>query len=100
LNGGIAELRERQVDPFFAVFLSQPSPAGAGRRGREQGDVWTGAIAAGGGQEALFERLGEIERAVAPDIGNCKRRVEEQRAAVAGQRDAWTDQLLGKIGGE
>src|SRR5688572_18816939 len=82
LDGGVAELAEREVDPFFAVALGELAPAGAGRGGTEKGDVGAGAVAAGGGEEAFFERFGEVEGAVAPDVGNVNGRKEEHRAAV------------------
>src|SRR3954452_15590710 len=64
LDRGVAELREWQMNPFFSVFLGQPPPASAGRSDRNQGDVRAGAVATGCGEQALFQRLGEVERAV------------------------------------
>src|SRR5262245_41171477 len=84
LDGGVAELAERQVDPFFSIAVGQLSPAGAGRGGGNEGDLRAGAVAAGGGEQSLFERLSEVEGAVAPDVGNRNGRKKEDRAAVGG----------------
>src|SRR6478672_4653198 len=94
LHGLLAEAGERNVHELAAELTRELTVAGPRRRRAEDRDVTLAAVKAAGGDQSLFERIGEVEPAVAPDVANAPRREKEHCAAIVGDRDSRTDQVF------
>ncbi len=80
-------------------FASRRHDAEGGRAG-DGCDVLLARMTQRPGEHSLVRAGGEIERRVAPDVGDRPRGEEEQRAAVLGLADAGADQVAHRVGGE
>ena len=70
-----------------------------GSPGADNRDVPVFTVQERRGQQPLFERVGEIEPLVEPDVGDRPGRKDEEGAAVLGLGDPRPDQVLHGIGG-
>jgi hypothetical protein len=68
LDGGVAELAERQMDPMLPESLGQSPPGSARGQGREKNNLTADAMQAGCRQQAFLKRLHEVEAGIGPDI--------------------------------
>src|SRR5947208_3500119 len=59
-----------------------------------------GAKATSCRQQSLFERLGEVERLIAPNVGDWRWWIYKKRATVCRLRDPRANELLGEVGRE
>ena len=73
-----AEPFERQMDDLAAEPPRQPPPARRRNPGAHDRDVPVLAVQERRGQQPFFERFGEIEPLVDPDVGDRPRRKDEE----------------------